>query len=136
MKALSIKQPWAWLICHGHKDVENRSWRTKHRGPFLVHAGKTFDAAGYDFVRHQFPAIKMPAPSEFEKGGVVGVAEVVTCHEPGSQDTGDCTSPWYFGLYGFRLANASPLRFQPLKGMLNFFPVPPAFTGGPADDEA
>ncbi len=27
MKALSIKQPWAWLICAGYKDIENRSWR-------------------------------------------------------------------------------------------------------------
>lgn len=26
MKALSFKQPWAWLICAGYKDVENRDW--------------------------------------------------------------------------------------------------------------
>lgn len=32
MKALSIRQPWAWLIIHGGKDVENRTWHTKHRG--------------------------------------------------------------------------------------------------------
>jgi len=23
---LSIRQPWAWLITHGHKDIENRTW--------------------------------------------------------------------------------------------------------------
>jgi ASCH domain-containing protein len=39
MPALSIRQPWAWAICAGCKDVENRSWNTKHRGPFVVHAG-------------------------------------------------------------------------------------------------
>ena len=31
MKAISIRQPWAWLVVNGHKDVENRTWRTKHR---------------------------------------------------------------------------------------------------------
>lgn len=40
MKALSIRQPWAWLIVHGGKDIENRSWHTKFRGRFLVHAAK------------------------------------------------------------------------------------------------
>ena len=27
MKLLTIKQPWASLICMGIKDVENRTWR-------------------------------------------------------------------------------------------------------------
>ena len=43
MKALTIKQPWASLIIHGIKDVENRSWNTKFRGKFLIHSSKTFD---------------------------------------------------------------------------------------------
>ena len=33
MKALTIKQPWASLIVHGIKDIENRTWRTDYRGP-------------------------------------------------------------------------------------------------------
>jgi hypothetical protein len=47
MKALSIRQPWAWLIVHGVKDVENRTWRTNFRGRFLVHAGMRFDEDGH-----------------------------------------------------------------------------------------
>jgi len=43
MKAILIRQPWAWLIVHGYKDVENRTWSTKYRGPILIHAGKTLD---------------------------------------------------------------------------------------------
>ena len=38
MKALSIRQPWAWLILHGGKDIENRTWATKLRGRVLIHA--------------------------------------------------------------------------------------------------
>lgn len=38
MKALSIKQPWASLIAHGIKDIENRTWRTHFRGRIYIHA--------------------------------------------------------------------------------------------------
>jgi ASCH domain len=43
MKALSVRQPWAWLIIAGHKDVENRSWTTTYRGPLLIHAARRPD---------------------------------------------------------------------------------------------
>ena len=32
-KAISIRQPWAWLIVNGYKDVENRIWPANLRGP-------------------------------------------------------------------------------------------------------
>ena len=42
MKVLSIKQPWASLICSGIKDVENRTWKPKEMpGRILIHAGST-----------------------------------------------------------------------------------------------
>ena len=42
MKAISIKQPWASLIAHGIKDIENRTWATKYRGKVLIHASGTW----------------------------------------------------------------------------------------------
>ena len=36
--ALSVHPHMAWLIVHGFKPVENRNWRTQHRGPLLIHA--------------------------------------------------------------------------------------------------
>ncbi|WDF45271.1 ASCH domain-containing protein [Chryseobacterium sp. KACC 21268] len=38
IKALSIKQPWASLIAHGIKDIENRTWKTNFRGRIYIHA--------------------------------------------------------------------------------------------------
>lgn len=38
MRTLSIRQPWASLICAGIKDVENRSRKTLHRGKLLIHS--------------------------------------------------------------------------------------------------
>lgn len=45
--ALTVQQPWAWLIVKGYKPIENRTWRTDFRGRLVIHAGKTFDTAGY-----------------------------------------------------------------------------------------
>ena len=39
LKAISIRQPWAWLIVNGYKDVENRTWKAKYTGALLIHAG-------------------------------------------------------------------------------------------------
>lgn len=43
MKAITVKQPWASLICDGIKDVENRTWKTKFRGRVLIHASSQYD---------------------------------------------------------------------------------------------
>ena len=34
--ALSIRQPWAWLIVNGYKDIENRDWKTHYRGRWMA----------------------------------------------------------------------------------------------------
>jgi len=43
LKTLSVKQPWAALLCAGVKDVENRSWKTGYRGTLLIHANAQED---------------------------------------------------------------------------------------------
>lgn len=37
--ALTVKQPWSWAIMCAGKTVENRTWRTGHRGRLWIHAG-------------------------------------------------------------------------------------------------
>lgn len=116
MKALSVRQPWAWLIVNGYKPYENRTWNTKLRGEILIHAGQIFDHDGYNWVRESFPEIPMPQPFEFERGGIVGAAnlwEVATAS----------SSPWFFGPLGFCLSEAKPLPFVAMPGRLGFFDV-------------
>lgn len=36
MKAISIKQPFAYYIALGQKPIEIRSWATSYRGPLLI----------------------------------------------------------------------------------------------------
>lgn len=115
MKALSIHQPWALFIATGQKDVENRTWPTPFRGRFLIHAGKTFDYAGYKWIASKM-GLAMPEPGEFKRGGIIGAAEITAC-------VTHCDSPWFFGPYGFVLKNAQLLPFVPLAGRLGFFAV-------------
>jgi hypothetical protein len=51
MKALSIRQPWAWLVVNGWKNIENRERRFSHRGPLLIHAAAWMTPADYDACR-------------------------------------------------------------------------------------
>jgi hypothetical protein len=47
-RVLSVKNPWAYLIMHYGKDVENRRQQTKYRGRILIHASKTSDLYAYE----------------------------------------------------------------------------------------
>lgn len=116
---LSIRQPWAWLIVNGHKDIENRTWETKFRGRVLIHAGKTkpdWDDEEYEFCEEEHGII---VPREgLPLGGIVGSARIVDC-------VAASDSKWFMGPFGFVLTERKPGPFVPLRGMLGFFNVAP-----------
>jgi hypothetical protein len=121
MRALSIRQPWAWLIVNGFKDIENRDWETFYRGQVLVHAGLTMPLRYYDevqqWVGEEFN-IQLPDPAELQRGGIVGVMTITGCVR-------ESASVWFQpGGFGFQLRDARPLPFHPCKGRLQFFDVP------------
>ena len=109
MKALTVKQPWAWAIIHGGKDVENRSRPTKHRGQMYIHAGKASSQEGIDFLRArgQWPV------TDWKLGYVIGTVDVVGCHhadECAADDEGFMCSEWALpGHYHGELKNSRPL---------------------------
>ncbi len=120
-QALSIRQPWAWLIANGHKDIENRVWSTKFRGKFLIHASKSSSRQDYrdclNFLEDRQISISLPERKELEYGGIVGSAILQDCVFTHWSD-------WFVaGGWGFVLKDAAPLPFTPCKGQLHFFPV-------------
>ena len=119
LRCLSIKQPWASLIVHGHKDIENRTWRATYRGKVLIHAGKASDPDfNWSWAKYICPAIgSVHLGYKTNLGGIVGEAEIVDC-------VTEHPSPWFFGKYGFVLRNAKSLPFFPCRGALGFFAVP------------
>ncbi len=146
MRALSLTQPWAWLVVHGGKDIENRRWNTKLRGEFLIHAAKGMKASDYDAAQFTAEGIQgyqlahdMPLPEQLERGGIVGVAELFDVVMPvvragQTSIPGGLSGPlhaWHFPeQFGFRLRNVRPLPFVACKGALGFWEVPPSVLAG------
>lgn len=127
MKTLSVRQPWASLICSGMNDVENRTWKPaqvpcrilihassaklpksweKKAGSFL--AGKMLNAADFGW---------MPYPEELPTSAIIGYVDVVGV-------TTDSESMWAEeNCQHWQLANAHVFD-EPIcdvKGKLNLF---------------
>lgn len=125
MKALSIQQPWAWAILAGHKPLENRTWKTRYRGPLAIHAsrGTGWDASG----RELLAKLGTPAPDELPRGALLGVVDLVDVVELGTllvpAWVKDCAHA--FGPYCWILENPRPLPAAvPYLGSLQLFDVP------------
>ena len=64
-KVLTVKQPWAYLLCAGIKDIENRTWKLpeKYKGErVLIHASRSTTKNGRHnysmFTESQLDAIR------------------------------------------------------------------------------
>lgn len=125
MKVISIKQPWAWLIVNRYKPLENRTWNTNYRGELGIQASLGFDKEGYEFVHSLFQHIAMPSPHEFQRGGIVGMANLLHCIPPAeSHLLTQLDARWYNpGCHAWILGDAETLPFMPCKGKLGFFNV-------------
>jgi len=139
MKVLSIRQPWAWLIMTGLKDVENRTWNTDFRGKFSIHASKKFDwdalivlpekripawitqsmIAHFGLELAETPEKSKVTTSLDEFGAILGEITLTDC-------TKKITSVWCDdGMYHFQLKN--PIPFQEkiaAAGKLGFWDFP------------
>ena len=121
MKCLSVSQPYADLIIAGKKTIELRTWNTKLRGEFLVHAPRKVD----------IQACKRFGVNEanIRRGVIIGKVEIYDVKVYKSNR--DLNSDYKKHLagkefldhrYGFLLRNSQPLMVPiPYKGRLGFF---------------
>lgn len=87
VKCLSIRHPFAHLILHGGKDVENRTWRAKYRGPIVIHAGKQWYAGGFRDPKDQdspkrhwwYRGKRLSCPLDAPRGALVGIVHLEDC---------------------------------------------------------
>lgn len=70
VKALTIRQPYAELICRKDKLVENRAWRTPYRGALAIHAAKNRTWLDHDDLT-EYPDMAF--------GAIVAIARLVDC---------------------------------------------------------
>lgn len=123
MKCLSVSQPYADLIVQGKKTIELRTWNTKFRGEFLVHAP----------FKIKKDACKRLGIDEttFRTGVIIGKAEIydVKVYNSVSESEADykkhfATEEFLYHKYGFLLKKQQELKIPiPCKGRLGFFEI-------------
>ena len=109
MRVRTVRQPWAWAIIHGGKNVENRvrNLAGDYRGTVAIHAGKAWDASRYDnpkeweirgaitSLENGWPAADSevwaaetaePDDARFVHGAIIGVVELTGVHRSQLRD--------------------------------------------------
>lgn len=125
MRILTVRQPWAWAIIHGGKDVENRvrNIAGDYRGPVAIHAGAEYDRTADTHPEIQSMARRRDVTSlrehliaygEKPYRRIIGVVDLVDVLPPSYYDEADANeaycSPWAMeGHHQLVLENARPL---------------------------
>lgn len=124
MKVLTIKQPFASLIVEGLKEYEFRTWKTKYRGEFLIHAGKGVDKKAME----KFKCFNLDYPS----GCIIGKVTLTDCIKIDDEarkmlkekksivyDSVINNTDWEG--YGFKMENIQKIEPIPVDGKLSFW---------------
>jgi len=120
--ALSVRQPSAWAIIHGGKDIENRSKGSIRAGRMVpgticIHAAAGLKEDEYRYIawRMQEIGVTCPPPAQLPRGAIIGMVDVVEIIDRSN-------SAWFGGDAGLRLANPRALDLPiPAKGELGYF---------------
>ena len=144
MKCITIRQPWAWMIIHGggylwppdiagvpqppiltwRKDVENRKWKTTHRGPLLIHAAQREIDDDDDYHKAlsvyygQTYAQLREIPDYLEYGSIIGRVNLVDI-------LSDSESCWAFpDHWHWIIEDPQPIKPIPYRGIPGLFDFP------------
>lgn len=120
--AITLIQPWAWLVINGYKTYENRSRNIAAPGLYYVHAGKTLKTDDWNAAMvvagrnlHREEVALIPPMEEIETGGIIGVMEL------GSWCASMSPNDWSFGP-GYRIKWAAvSAEITPCRGYLGVF---------------
>ena len=112
MKALTLHPYWAWAIVFGSKRIENRTWRTNHRGPLAIHVGKkvrrSCDAREIEEITAIDPdSLGTPEQIDMIRGKVIAVCNLVDVVE---LEEIDKTERWAAGPYCWKIEDVQPVN--------------------------
>ena len=141
MKAITVRQPWAWAIMHGGKDTENRTRNIagSYRGPVVIHAavaltpcrrGQRLIGGDVEFERDQSgflgrsPRFAWPYRIPENRGCAIGIVDLTDAHT--DFDCYRVCSQWAMeDNWHLTLANPRPFaRPVPHKGALGLWNFP------------
>jgi hypothetical protein len=128
IRALTMRQPWAWLVASGIKRIENRSWNL--RGWIAIHAGAGFDAHEIDGVLRLLSPVEQlrfeaALAAGLPRSGIVAVAHVERCIVT-AEDAPAGQAQWFRGPIGAVLDEVIQTPLLPCAGALSLWVPPPA----------
>ncbi|MBC9954923.1 ASCH domain-containing protein [Leucobacter sp. cx-42] len=100
MRVMTVRQPWAWAIIHGHKDVENRirNIAGDYRGPVAIHAAKSGDYGALSdpelaaaVQRHSEVTGEQWRYEDLPRGVILGVVTLTRVHSTAVHNSEGCT---------------------------------------------
>lgn len=113
MRVLTVRQPWAWAIIAGGKDVENRvrNLAGDYRGPLAIHAGKVWDGTSFEKpevvaahtrLRDTVDGLSLPERELYQmdpgRGHIIGVVNLRATHHSEfcteADEHGELCSAW------------------------------------------
>ena len=149
MRAITIRQPWAWAVIHAGKTVENRSRNIAgaYHGLVAIHASKRDDLNAFiasnvlcEAVESHLPRsasgiADMREPWILNRGMIIGVADLVDVHyvdghserwDAEAERNATC-SPWahHGPIWHLVFTNPRPLAYPvPVRGQLGLWTLP------------
>ena len=144
MKALTLRQPWAYAVTHLGKRVENRTWEPPASAigeDIALHAGRTDDVGAIRAIREaglwRDPAVDPANPyaEPYPRGAIVAVVRIagwtekdgisITVEGEDVHEEEILESPWYRDDVGILFRNVRVLATPvPCKGALGLWTVP------------
>jgi hypothetical protein len=132
-KAITVLQPWASAIAFAGKDVENRDWPTRYRGPLAIHAGARFSSDDLlvritkrtvcgrriktisEWIDHGATRLGLTSlHGELPASCVIAIAMMTAC-------VSQSQSVWFGGTYGFQLDGVIPIEPFSMTGALGLW---------------
>lgn len=126
MKTISVRQPWAWAIIFGGKDVENRNKAPIGTASLVghrigIHAAKGMTQHEYESAHDymQKLGVDCPRPNHLHRGGLIGSVRLtdVVSERP---------SRWFFGPRGLVIDQAEAIEPVAGPGQLGWFTFKPS----------
>lgn len=123
MRGFSLTEPWASAILLRVKTWETRSWPTRFRGEFALHASKGMPKYAKEFLA------EYPLPRKMTLGAVIAVCDLTDCRRtedvlPIIGETEELYGDYSDGRYAYKIENVRPLR-EPVycRGALGFWDI-------------
>jgi len=111
VKALSVQEPWASMICSGVKTIEGRTWATRYRGDLLICTSAKM-APDWEYLG-----------KTYQLGIALCIVELVDCRLMTRADELTTWCSVYQGAYAWVLGKVRPVTPVRVKGRQRLFEV-------------